>query len=396
MLDLTGKTMSAILSDMLLRITEAVNKREGSLIRTALSAASWAIEGIYVELMDIQRQSFGTTATGEYLDLKAAERGLTRIPATKAVASIVADVPDLPIGFQFADSSGYTWNVTTNALSGPDTQGLYTYDAECQTAGKISEPSGNLRSLSFFAGLTEAAFKTVLSLGTDVETDEELRTRYSESLVEIAFAGNIAAYRETILAETFAITGGNARVGALQVYPTTNALGVQESGHVKIWIIDSDYKEASQELIDAVQAFICPMYNGVAVADGYGFAPIGASVTIASATSSPVLRIDVTVTLSNMTIESVQDEIEANILEYVKKQKRAWSTQVSTRTQTAKIVIRDAFIYAAALVDGVADVTDVTLYKDGTATTNPSWDTNGATMEWIDDAETIINITAGV
>ena len=86
MIDLSGKTMASLLSSMLLRVSEKVNKRDGSLIRTALSAAAWAIEGIYIELIGVQRQAYGTTATGEYLDLKAEERGLKRHSATREIS----------------------------------------------------------------------------------------------------------------------------------------------------------------------------------------------------------------------------------------------------------------------------------------------------------------------
>lgn len=395
MIDLSGKTMGALLSSMLLRITEQVNKREGSLIRTALSAAAWVIEGLYIELMDVQKQAYGTTATGEYLDLKAGERGVVRHPATNAVYEMYADIGTLPIDFQFADSSSYTWNVTTPALSGPDSHGLYLYHITCQTAGLIPEPSGDLRSLSFYAGLTTAFFGNSVTTGSDEETDASLRKRYEESLVEIAFAGNIASYREKILELVYEVSGGTATVGALQVYPTTDASGFEKGGHVKIWIVDSELGVASSGLVDAVQNAICPMYNGVITGDGYGWAPIGAAVKISSATSTPVLRFDIQLTLgSGITLESVEDVIKSNIMVYVKSQKKAWATQVQSRETNAVIYIREAFIYACSLVSGVSDVPSVTIYKDGVAQSNyAEWVTNGATMEWIVDSDVVINLS---
>ncbi len=398
MLDLTGKTMATILAEMLLRVTEQVNKREGSLIRTALSAAAWVIEGLYIELIDVQRQAYGTTATGEYLDMKAGERGVTRIPATQAVYEMYANIDSLPLNFQFADSSSYTWNVTTAALSGPNAQGLYMYHITCQTAGAIPEPSGNLSSLSFYAGLTTAFFGNAVTPGTDEESDASLRARYEESLVEIAFAGNVAAYREKILELVYDVSGGTATVGALQVYPTTAADGTKKGGHVKIWIVDSDLNVASSGLIDAVQTAICPMYNGVVTGDGYGFAPIGASVKIATATSTPMLAFGIRVTLnSGVTLDSVKEKIKSNIMAYVREQKKAWATQVASREASAKIYIREAFIYAASLVSGVADVPYLRIYKDGALKENVAeWVTNGATMEWIVDSQVVINISQAV
>lgn len=395
MIDITNKTAASLLASMLLRINEEVNKREGSLIRTALSAAAWAIEGIYIELAGVQRSAFGTTATGEYLNLKAAERGLYRIPATQSVYEVYANLNTLPIGFQMADSAGYTWEISTAVISGPDASGNYKYNAACQTAGVIPEPSGSLRSLSFYAGLTTLLFGNVVVPGEDEETDDELRTRYLESLVEIAFAGNVAAYREKILELVYTVTGGTARVGALQVYPTTDTDGTEKSGAVKIYIVDSNLQTASSDLINAVQAAICPMYNGVAVADGFGFAPIGAAVTIFSSTTKPTLVIDIVVTLnSGSTIESVTPEIVSNIKTYIANQKKNWGSQVTSRTAQTKLTISEAFVYAASIVQGVQDVSSVTFTKGGTVVTSPVVFTTSATsMEWLDDDKLTINVT---
>ena len=394
MIDLTGKTMASILGSMLLRVTEQVNKREGSLIRTALSAAAWAIEGLYIELIDVQKQAYGTTATGEYLDMKAEERGVYRIAATSAVAEMKANVNTLPLNFQFADTNGYTWNITSGVVSGPDTEGLYTYDITCQTVGEIDTPSGSLQPLSFYAGLTTAFFYDLLSPGTNTETDAALRKRYEDSMVEIAFAGNVDAYREKILSTTFNISGNDALVGALQVYPTTDENGLMKGGNVKVWILNSSLDAASSALVDAVQNEICPMYNGVSTGDGYGWAPIGANVHIMTATNAPVLEIDIDVTLSSgANFETVKEKITNNVMLYIKTLKQGWGTQVASRNDSADIVIREAFIYAASLVEGVVDVTDVKLYKDGVLSLqSATWTTNASTMEWIDDAETVVNI----
>ena len=395
MLDLTNHTMTALLQEMLLRVTEEVNKRDGSLIKTALSACAWVIEGLYIELIEVQQQAYGTTATGEYLDLKAAERGVYRLPAVAAVYHMKADLSTIEVGTEFADASNYTWAISSGVIDGTDEEGLYTYTITCQTAGEIPTPSGELRPLSFVAGLQVAEFSDEVIAGRAIESDSALRQRYEESLVEISFAGNIAAYREKILELTYDVGGSYARVGALQVFPTTDAAGNHVGGHVKIYILTEDLTPASSELISAVQTAICPMYNGVSVGDGYGWAPIGASVHIASVTTNPVLEIDVVIVLvQGYALSSVKPKIEANIKEYIKNQKAGWTTQIAQGIDTAKVVIREAFIYSAALIDGVADVTDVVIKKDGvTYSGSASWDTTGVSMEWIDDDTTVISIT---
>lgn len=394
MLTLAGKTMSELLQDMLLRVSDEVNKRDGSLIRTALSAAAWVIEGIYIELVGVQQQAYGTTATGEYLDMKAEERGVYRLPAVAAVYRIKANLNTLAPGLEFSDSTGYSWTLTSGVISGPDSDGLYTYNATCQYAGLIPTPTGSLQPLSYTAGLTTVEFGDEVIPGSDEENDDSLRERYEESLIEIAFAGNVAAYREKILELTYDVSGSEAVVGALQVFPTTMPDGTARGGYVKIYILDSDLTVASADLVSAVQKEICPMYNGVAVGDGFGFAPIGASVTIATATSTPTLTIDVTILLQGVSLSEVEPEIRANILAYVSEQRKSWGVQVLSRTSVAMIIVREAFIYSAALVTGVADVTNVTLKKNGvTYSGSVSWDTTGATMEWLEMSDVTINIS---
>lgn len=393
MIDLSDKTMSSLLMSMLLRITEQVNKREGSLIRTALSAAAWALEGLYIELSDVQKQAYGTSATGEYLDLKVEERGLSRHPATKEICILKCNLSTLQIGFQFGDSSGYTWNVTSGVLAGP-VGGLYDYHITCQTPGSIAIPEGDLRALSFLAGLVTAKFGDVVSPGEDIESDDSLRKRYEESMIEIAFAGNVSAYREKLLELEYTIGATVATIGALQVYSMTDAAGNIAGGNVKIWIVNADFEPASSGLVAAVQEAICPMYNGVSVGLGNGFAPIGAAVHIASVTSQPVLTIRIKVLLSGTTLDVVTPLIEANVMTYIQSCIRAWGTQVASPYDTATITIREAFIYSAALVTGVSDVISVILEKDGVESSGTAvWNTTGAIMEWISLDDVVIDIT---
>ena len=78
MIDVSDKTFDNILSEMLARVPDELNKRDGSLIKTSLAAAAWTIEGLYLDLAYVQRQAYGTTASTQELDYIVAECGLTR------------------------------------------------------------------------------------------------------------------------------------------------------------------------------------------------------------------------------------------------------------------------------------------------------------------------------
>ena len=60
------------------------SKIEGTFEYDMLAANSIEFAKVEVELEEAYRQSFGTTATGEYLTMRAAEAGIVRKEAVKA------------------------------------------------------------------------------------------------------------------------------------------------------------------------------------------------------------------------------------------------------------------------------------------------------------------------
>ena len=88
MIDFSGYTAKAIEKAMLGRVSNSLDKREGSLIQTAIGPAAWYIEGMYMVLDQLQQNAFASTAVGQALDYKALERGIMRKGATLAVRSI--------------------------------------------------------------------------------------------------------------------------------------------------------------------------------------------------------------------------------------------------------------------------------------------------------------------
>lgn len=152
---------------------------------------------------------------------------------------------------------------------------------ECETAGKEGNfDNGELIPVEYIDGLDTAELTEVFTYGVDEEDTEALRKRYLANLNTRAFGGNIADYKEKVLAfsgsnplyvnETVRNNGG---VGAVKVIPAC-----EEGGKVKIVIIDSYFQTtlSDSSLIDAVQAAIDDI------------APIGHVVTVVSATEDMV------------------------------------------------------------------------------------------------------------
>ena len=321
MLDIKGKTNAKILADMLSRVSDELNKREGSLIRTSLSAASWAIEGLYLDLIWVQKQAYGETATTEHLDYIAAEAGIERKQPVNAVRYGRFNIAP-PLGSQFSiqgDGDTLYYELTKEAVLLPDAEypGLdYIGELTCDTAGTIGNVySGSITAVSFVNGLTDAVLAGTAIPGVDIETDDSLRARYMAAVGRVEFAGNINAYKNFMLS----IAG----VGAVQIYPVWDGPGT-----VLISAVDDDYLPVTPEKLNELQIAVCPPDDGGSdpSPNGYGMAPIGAVVTV---TTPDAVGITITADIkikptSSRTIADIQADAVTAITEYIRSQCDYW------------------------------------------------------------------------
>ena len=271
----SGYTYAEILAAMLGQVDNGLDKRQGSLIQTALGPGAWYLEGLTMELADIQQNAYVLTAQGEALDLGVANRGLTRKAATAAVRKGTFNVT-IPNGSVFRTING---NDSVAFISGDlisSDENVYVYSMTCETAGEIGNSyTGNILPVSAIAGLTTATIGEIITEGAEEESDNALKERYIESFGAVPYGGNISEYRQAILA----IPG----VGGVQIYPANQYNG---GGTTLCSIMNDEYKPASSALVATVQNAICPFEVGTSTPspNGYGIAPIGAAVTITSGT----------------------------------------------------------------------------------------------------------------
>lgn len=352
MIDFSEYTREFIQDEMLDQVDEDIDTREGSMVQTAIGPGAWFLEGSYMTLAQMQDNSYSQTAVGEYLDMITEGRGIVRKLATAAVRQGTFDAP-IPSGSVFQTLNGVS---SVNFVSGDlisHTGSTYVYKLTCQEAGIIGNSyTGPILPVTAINNLTQASIGTIITVGTEEETDDALRARYNASFAVASFGGNISSYRNEILK----VNG----VGAVQVYPAYNG-----GGTVLCSIVDPDYEPAQQALIDTVQNLICPPEdNGNSPStNGYGMAPIGAAVTITTATA---LTIDVTMTVTMETGISFgptyQTAIEEAINDYLKSAASTWGAAlVSNKVEYNVIVYVSRIIAAVLAVEGIANVTDLTV-----------------------------------
>lgn len=351
----TGYSYREILDTMLGEVSDTLDKREGSLIRTALGPLAWYLEGLALTLAQVQRAAYAETAEGEDLDLLAATRGLTRRAAVAAVRQGSFNVA-IPEGSLFRTVNGDSSVLFASGEQISTSGGLYVYRMTCQTPGVIGNSySGNITPVTAIAGLTTAVLGTIIIEGADQESDNALRARYVASFDTAPYGGNISEYRQAILS----IPG----VGAVQVYPANQYNG---GGTCLCSIVNADFGPASSALVKTVQDIICPPEDGQTAPspNGYGIAPTGAAVYIVSATA-------VTINVSCRIIfasgvedglASYGDEIRAAVAEYIHSVAEDWGKAlVSNRISYPVTVYASRIIYAILTIPEVASVADLTI-----------------------------------
>lgn len=338
------QTQEAIQNRTLARVSNNLDKREGSLIQTAVGPVSAELAQAYIALDGVLQESFADTQTREYLIRRAAERGLTPIPATKAVVKGEFNLTTIAIGTRFA--CGDFNYVAISKIQDKK------YKLECETAGSAPNgTTGTLLPLVTISGLTSASITEILVPGADEEDTEVFRARYFDSFQSKAFGGNRADYRE----KTLSISG----VGAVKIYRATSISGDAgtSGGNVKLVILSSTYGVPSSDLVAEVKNTLDPAANS---GYGYGLAPIWHHVYVAAATGTSI-NLNVTFTYdTGYTYDDLKDEIAAALDAYYLTLSKTWETN------TTGLIVRETYIQNALIsIDGIIDATVNTI--NGTA-----------------------------
>lgn len=326
------------------KVPEGIDTREGSIIYDALAPTCYQLAEFMMQLKNILLETFVSTATGQYLDYRAEEAGLSRIQATKSIVRAK---------FKKADGSPFSLAIGSRFSSTGDDLVYYrviveesepgTYRMQAETEGEIGNKFiGTLLPLDNFNGLAEAVLTEILIPSRDTESDDDLRKRIIEAKEVVTFGGNISDY--------YYLTSGIDGVGAVQVYPVWNG-----GGTVRLVILDDSYHSASSVLIDRVQQLIDPTKDG----QGLGYAPIGHKVTVAAPTQK-VINVSFELTLnSGITYPQVEDQIKSVVADYFDKVRKSWDERSESGYECW--IFRSQITAAILSVLGVANVQSLKL-----------------------------------
>lgn len=336
-------TYELIMNRMLDRVSDQVDKREGSVIWDALAPAAVELELMYIEFELILQETFGDTASREYLIRRAKERGITPYPATYALLKGEFNI-DVPIGSRFSLNE-LNYSVVEQIGTG-------VFKMECEALGvQGNKYFGDLIPIEYIDGLQTAKLTELLIPGEDEEDTESLRTRYFESFDTKPFGGNQKDY----IQKTNSIAG----VGSTKVTPIWDG-----GGTVKLTILNSEFDKASSELVNTVQQEIDPTKDG----HGVGIAPIGHIVTVNTAEEIAV----------NITSNIIFDEgysftgQKQNIIDaisvYLLELRKEWANQTNLVVRIAQIetrilAIKGIIDISGTKINGAASNLTLTKYQ---------------------------------
>lgn len=342
------KTFENIMADMLSNVPDKYDKREGSLIYTTLAPTAMELAQAYVDMDMMLSETYADTASMEYLLKRAAERGLSLKEGVRAVIRAKAVPEDVEI------ETGTLFNCGELNYKVIQKEGGGCFLLQCDDMGiNGNTVADDLIPVSTVNGLISLTFVEVVIPGTEDEDVELFRYRFFNSFKEKEYGGNIRDYQTHVND----IDG----VGGCRVYPAWDG-----GGTVKIVIIGSDYRAASQSLIDIVRNDLFPDESETT---GTGFSPIGHYPTVVSAEEA-VINITAALELeSGYVFEDVKTSMEQMVDRYLEELSGTFSTE-------SHLTVRRSRLESDFLtITGIIDVTEVAI--------------NGSTSNYIIDGDYI-------
>lgn len=316
-------TYENILDDMLSRVDNDVDKREGSIIYDALAPAAYKLAETYFLLNNFIDLVSGDTAVGEYLDRVVNDYGIIRKKATYAIRKIETTI-DVAIGTR--------WGIRDTSYTIIEKISTNKYKAKCEQLGDIGNIySGILENIDNVSGVT-ATLTDILESGAEEENDDNLRSRFYQQLQAPATSGNSDNYRTWALQ----VEG----VGDVKVFPLADGPGT-----VKILVVDSNM-EIDETLEEKV-------YNYIETVR-----PIGAQVIVDSPTSK-IINISANVNIDGTRLlENIKQSFSNEISKYLK--------DITFETYTVSYAKIGSILLG---IDGVLDYSDLKINNNTTNVT---------------------------
>lgn len=293
--------VDTIHSTILNGIDDSYQKTEGYPTYDLTRGIAYGIDLVYTHSKEVEYKQHVENLSGDELVQVILERtGLQRKHATKAegTLTVVKGFGNILKGDVFETETGVQFESLYTGL----VQDGDTFPIRALVGGVDGNVSPNtiVYIPVTITGISKVTNSSATSGGYDEETDSALIGRYYDRLRNPINGVNANQYIEW--AES--VDG----VGGAKCIPVWNGINT-----VKVVIIGSDFKPATDPIIKAVQDYIDPNKNG----DGRGQAPIGAVTTVVSATTKTV-NVSLRLTVKNgVNVDDVKSNIKKILERYI-------------------------------------------------------------------------------
>ncbi|MCI9576971.1 MAG: baseplate J/gp47 family protein [Clostridiales bacterium] len=286
-------TPESLTQEMVESLSTNLQTNEGSYTRDLLATVGLALFGAYKTLNKMLAISFVNETSGEYLEARCAEYGITRKPGAPASVTLEFTGKNgtiIPAGTTVSTEGGILFSVEEAKRISND---VVEVPAVSQNAGsEYNVPANTLVTLvTPVSGVQQVTNPAAAEGGADEETDESLFSRLDQYRKNRATSGNIADY----LAWAMETPG----VGAARVFPIWNGPGT-----VKVILVGDDKKPVDAAIVQSCLEHIETVR------------PIGAQVTVESAGA---FTVDVAASVQlaeGAVLETVKTEFFKKLEEY--------------------------------------------------------------------------------
>lgn len=255
-------------------LSNPLSKIEGSFSMFNLRAVAKEFSVSYNQMQIINDNWSLDSATGAFLDAKAVDHGVDRHYARATWGEVTFTGSDGVVVPSDTVVAAPAYGVQFTTVGDVTlTGGTATAEVTCTTIGTAGNvPAGSITQImTSIAGVSSVTNEKGFSGGVNREDDDTFRERIYEKVRDPATSGNKADYRNW--------AREIAGVGRVQVLSLWNGPGT-----VKVTFLDSNGDPASEDLVEEVQTHIDPEPQQ----EGNGRAPIGALVTVTTASTKTV------------------------------------------------------------------------------------------------------------
>lgn len=311
----SDQTEQAILARMLGVVSDAIDKRQGSIAYDLTDPAAQELAQAYINLdLALSYAFLNEDMPSDLLTQAASDLGVDRKPAVQAegIVSLMGPIDQLvPLGTQVRTDDGEYFTTLTDVILTLGRANVGVRAVEGGTVGNVR--AGDVNTLiGDLVGVVSVTNEADFSGGVNEESDAALLERTYDKVRKPATSGNVYHYEQWAKE----VSG----VGDAKAFPVWNGPGT-----VKVVLLSDDKRTPAPQIIADATQYI------------ESVRPIGPTVTVVGVSELPI-NVSATLTLAEgATLEDAQADFEQAFSAYLES--LAFADNLVRYTQIAALLL---------------------------------------------------------